>query len=55
MIFINDLLEQVETLLQQLVISLIRNYENKQQSQNQAKSFDLAYNKYFIIEEYFLY
>lgn len=48
-------IKQVETLLQQLVILLIRNYENNRQSQNQAKSFDLAYSKYFIIEEYFLY
>lgn len=47
--------KQVETLLQQLVILLIRNYENKQKSQNQAKTFNLAYSKYFIIEEYFLY
>jgi len=48
-------MKQVETLLQQLVIQLIRNYENNQRSQNQVKSFDLAFNKYFIIEECFLY
>jgi AraC family transcriptional regulator, 4-hydroxyphenylacetate 3-monooxygenase operon regulatory protein len=48
-------MKQVETLLEQLVIQLIRNYENNQQSQSQIKFFDLAYNKYFIIEEYFLY
>ncbi|HKL79640.1 MAG TPA: AraC family transcriptional regulator [Mobilitalea sp.] len=48
-------IKQVETLLQQLVILMIRNYENNRQSQNQAKSFDLAYSKYIIIEEYFLY
>lgn len=48
-------MKQVETLLQQLVIQLIRNYENNKQSQNQTKFFDLAYRKYFIIEEYFLY
>lgn len=48
-------MKQVETLLQQLVIQVIRNYENIQTSQNQAKPFDLAYSKYFIIEEYFLF
>lgn len=48
-------MKQVETLLQQLVIQLIRNYESKQRSQNQAKPSDLAYSKFFIIEEYFLY
>lgn len=48
-------MKQVETLLQQLVIQIIRNYENIQTSQNQAKPIDLAYSKYFIIEEYFLF
>ncbi len=47
--------KQVETLLQQLVIQLIRNFENKQVSQKQYKPSDLAYSKYFIIEEYFLF
>ncbi len=47
--------KQVETLLQQLVIQLIRNFENKQKSQKQYKPSDLAYSKYFIIEEYFLF
>lgn len=48
-------MKQVETLLQQLVIQLVRNYENIHKPQNQAVAFDLAYSKYFIIEEYFLY
>jgi AraC family transcriptional regulator, 4-hydroxyphenylacetate 3-monooxygenase operon regulatory protein len=48
-------MKQVETLLQQLVILLIRNYENNQPSPNRTNSFNLAYSKYFIIEEYFLY
>lgn len=47
--------KQAESLLQQLVIQLIRNYENIQKQQNQSNAFDLAYSKYFIIEEYFLY
>lgn len=46
---------QVETLLQQLVIQLIRNYENKKEVQKQLSVADLAYSKYLIIEEYFLY
>jgi AraC family transcriptional regulator, 4-hydroxyphenylacetate 3-monooxygenase operon regulatory protein len=46
---------QVETLLQQLVIQLIRNYENKKVAQKQLSIADLAYSKYLIIEEYFLY
>lgn len=48
-------MKQVETMLQQLVILMIRNYENCKHSQNHAKSLDLSYSKYFIIEEYFLY
>lgn len=48
-------LKQVELLLQQLVIQLIRNYENLQSSQSQPRQTDLSYSKYFIIEEYFLY
>lgn len=46
---------QVTALLQQLVILLIRNYENIHQSRYQVKPFDLDYSKYLIIEEYFLY
>lgn len=48
-------MKQVETLLQQLIIQLIRNYESRQKSQSQTKPTDLAYSKYFIIEEYFLF
>lgn len=48
-------MKEVETLLQQLVIQVIRNYENIKMTQNQPKPFDLAYSKYFIIEEYFLF
>ena len=47
--------KQAETLLSQLIVSLIRNYENTQEIQNQTKPVDLSYSKYFIIEEYFLY
>ncbi len=48
-------IKQTELLLQQLVIYLIRNYENIHRSQNQINFPDLSYRKYFIIEEYFLY
>ncbi len=48
-------MKQVETLLQQLVIQLVRNYESTKVSHNPSKPFDLAYSKYFVIEEYFLY
>ena len=48
-------MQQVTALLQQLVIILIRNYENIPQSMNQVKPFDSDYSKYLIIEEYFLY
>lgn len=48
-------LKQVETLLQQLIIQLIRNYENIHQLQPQTNSFDLDRSKYLVIEEYFLY
>lgn len=47
--------KQVEILLSQLIVSLVRNYENNQDIQSQTKPSDLAYSKYFIIEEYFLY
>lgn len=46
---------QVETLLQQLVVLLIRNYEEKQESQNHFKPSNLTDSKYLIIEECFLY
>lgn len=46
---------QVETLLQQLVVNLIRNYENKIKSINQFESSNLVDRKYLIIEEFFLY
>lgn len=47
--------KQVEVLLSQLIISVVRNYENNHDVQTQTKSSNLAYSKYFIIEEYFLY
>lgn len=47
--------KQIELLLQQLVICLIRNYENKPQVNSQIAFQDLSYSKFFIIEEYFLY
>ncbi len=47
--------KQVENLLSQLIISLVRNYENIQNVQGQSKSVNLTYSKYFLIEEYFLY
>ncbi|MBB2183868.1 helix-turn-helix transcriptional regulator [Lachnospiraceae bacterium MD1] len=48
-------MKQIEVLLQQLVISLIRNYVNPQEITTHNKFTDLSYSKYFIIEEYFLY
>jgi AraC-like DNA-binding protein len=46
---------QVETLLQQLVVQIIRNYENKNKSINQFRHANLVDSKYLIIEECFLY
>lgn len=48
-------MKQVETLLQQLVIKLIRNYENIHKQQDLTTSYDLTSSKYLIIEESFLY
>lgn len=46
---------QVELLLSQLIISLIRNYEHSKPSQNRSLSRNLNDSKSVIIEEYFLY
>lgn len=46
---------QVETLLQQLVVQLIRNYENKPESSGILRSPNLTDSSYLIIEESFLY
>jgi len=46
---------QVETLLQQLVVKIIRNYENKIKSKNQFTHINLVDSKYLVIEECFLY
>ncbi len=48
-------IKQTELLLQQLVIYLVRNYENQHSIQNQINLPDLSSRKYLIIEEYFLY
>lgn len=46
---------QVETLLQQLVVQVIRNYEYKNKSINQFRHTNLVDSKYLVIEECFLY
>ncbi len=48
-------IKQTELLLQQLVIYLVRNYENQHRIQTQINLPDLSSRKYLIIEEYFLY
>lgn len=46
---------QVESLLQQCIIKLVRNYEYKQQSKLQFPPSNLVESKYLIVEESFLY
>lgn len=46
---------QAEILLKQLIIKLIRNYENKHELSPQIPTANLYDNKYLIIEECFLY
>lgn len=46
---------QVETLLKQLIIHIVRNYENKKESKSFFEPSNLTDNKYIIIEECFLY
>ena len=46
---------QAEILLKQLIIKLVRNYENQQEHSLQAAVTNLYDNKYLIIEECFLY
>ena len=46
---------QAESLLKQLIIKLVRNYENKPEISTRKVSPNLIDNKYLIIEEGFLY
>lgn len=46
---------QVQTLLQQLVVRLIRNYENRIKSKVQFKPSNLTDSRYFTIEKCFLF
>lgn len=46
---------QVETLLQQCVVKIIRNYENKKESKVHFGPSNLVDSKYIIVEECFLY
>lgn len=46
---------QAESLLKQLIIKLVRNYENKSEISTRKVSPNLIDNKYLIIEECFLY
>lgn len=48
-------LTQVETLLQQLIVQIIRNYESKASKMQPSKQANLVDSKYLIIEECFLY
>ena len=47
--------KQVELLLAQLLISLVRNYDNKKQARDHSASGNLIGSNSIIIEEYFLY
>lgn len=46
---------QVETLLSQLVVKLIRNYKHRQESKKHFAPSNLVDSKYIILEESFLY
>lgn len=46
---------QVETLLQQCIVKIVRNYESQQQSLVHFAPSDLVDSKYIIVEECFLY
>lgn len=46
---------QVETLLQQCVVKIVRNYENRRQSKVHFSPSNLVDSKYIIVEESFLY
>jgi len=46
---------QVEALLQQCIVKLIRNYERNKTARNRFAPSNLADRKYIITEEYFLY
>lgn len=46
---------QVETLLQQCIVKVVRNYENKKESRAHFSPSNLVDSKYLIVEECFLY
>lgn len=46
---------QVETLLQQCIVKIVRNYENQQQSPVHFAPSNLVDSKYILVEECFLY
>ncbi|HHV09944.1 MAG TPA: AraC family transcriptional regulator [Clostridiales bacterium] len=46
---------QVEALLQQCIVKIVRNYENKKESEAHFQPSNLVDSKYLIIEESFLY
>jgi len=46
---------QVEALLQQCIVKIVRNYENKRQSKLHFSPSNLVDSKYLIVEESFLY
>ncbi len=48
-------LSQVDALLRQLIIQLVRNYEDRQESKIHYPTSNLVDSKYLIIEECFLY
>jgi AraC-like DNA-binding protein len=46
---------QVESLLQQCIVKIVRNYENRIESENHFIPSNLVDRKYLIVEESFLY
>lgn len=46
---------QVEALLQQCLVKIVRNYENRSQSRHRFSTSSLVDSKYLIVEESFLY
>lgn len=46
---------QVESLLQQCIVKIVRNYENKKESDSHFTRSNLVDSKYLIVEESFLY
>lgn len=47
--------EQVQSLLTQLIVHIVRNYEMKQKALDHFEPSNLQDSKYIILEEYFLY